>query len=130
MHSDPLDTDETLVATLTDLLEGAIRRQCWILPLDDEQRPAGGIVILEDVPIDPDPEEVDHFASFVRRVLDETDSSSAVVVWERPGGPELRMLEADWAAAVAGTDLPLRAQLVLHDDGVRILDPAFEALVA
>lgn len=130
MLTDPLDTDTALVACLTDLLRGAIRRQCWILPLDDNRRPTAGVVVLEEVPVDPDPDEVGHLASFVRRILEETASASAVLVWERPGGPQLQMLEADWAVAVAASGLPLRAQLVLHDDGVRLLDPAFEALVA
>lgn len=125
----PWDTDRDVLDAVSFLIESALRRQTWLFPLDDGNRSIA-CVAIDDMPVDPDPEDIDAFAGVLRRLLRETDADSVVVVWERPGGPDLRMQEADWAAGLAATDVPVRAQLLAHDDGCRLLDPAFEALVA
>lgn len=130
MDSDfPWDTDRAVLDAVRLLIESALRRQTWLFLLDDHDR-STVCVALEDMPVDPDPEDVERFAGMLRQLLDEAEASSVVVVWERPGGPDLAMQEADWAAALAAAGVPVRAQLLAHDDGVRLLDPAFEALVA
>lgn len=125
----PWDTDAAVLAAVEHLIESALRRQTWLFALDEEHRGVAAVAI-DGVPVDPDPEDVEQFAGSVRLLLEQAEAESVVVVWERAGGPDLAMQEADWAAAVAASGAPVRAQLVAHDHGVRLLDPAFEAIVA
>ncbi|MFD1720622.1 hypothetical protein [Amnibacterium endophyticum] len=124
----PWDTDRAVLDAAGTLLESALRRQTWLFPLDDEHR-ALAAVAIDEMPVDPDPEDVARLSRMLGQLVDETGATAVVVAWERPGGAELRMQEADWVAALASTDAPVRAQLLVHDEGVRLLDPAFEALV-
>ena len=122
------DTDAAVLDAVGFLLETALRRQTWLFPLDDRHGSPAAVAI-DDMPVDPDPEDVARFAELLRELVTQVGAEEVVVVWERPGGPDLRMQEADWVAALAGSGAPLRAQLLVSDDGVRLLDPAFEALV-
>lgn len=127
----PLTTDADLVAAMDHLVGVAIRRQTWVFLIDDDRRSIPLAVPMDGVPADPDPADVDTLASRVRLLVDAVpEAAEAVVVWERPGGPALHMQEADWIAALAATDAPIRAQLLSSDDGVRLLDPDFDAIVA
>lgn len=127
----PIPTDADLLAAIHELVGPAIRRQTWLLTLDDEQRLGPVISRIDDVPVDPDPVAVDQLARMLQALCHEIDEvASVVLVWERPGDAEVRMQEADWIAGLAATDAPIRAQLVSADDGVHLVDPAFAALVA
>lgn len=127
----PIRTDADLIGMADDVVGLAIRRQTWVLLLDDEHRPVPLVVPMDGVPVDPDPEHVAKLADRVRLLVETMpEAASAVLVWERPGSAALRMPEADWIAALDATDAPIRAQLLSSDDGVRLIDPSFEAIVA
>jgi hypothetical protein len=127
----PLTTDADLVAMATDLVGTAIRRQTWLLLLDDEQRLAPVVVPMDGVPVDADPRHVATLAARLAELVESVpEAASIVLVWERPGGADVRMQEADWIAGLAASAAPIRAQLVASDDGVHLVDPAFAALVA
>ena len=127
----PMSTDADLLAMATELVGTALRRQVWMFTLDDEQRLGPLVSRIDDVPVDPDPQHIARLAETFRCIAKEVEGASSVVlVWERPGPPEVRMQEADWIAGLAATDAPIRAQLVSSDDGVHVVDPAFAALVA
>ncbi|RIX31018.1 hypothetical protein [Amnibacterium setariae] len=127
----PLTTDADLVAMATDLVGTAIRRQTWLLLLDDEQRLAPVVVPMDGVPVDADPRHIATLAARLAELVESVpEAASIVLVWERPGGADVRMQEADWIAGLAATPAPIRAQLVASDDGVHLVDPAFAALVA
>ena len=127
----PLTTDADLVAMAADLVGPAIRRQTWLFLLDEDQRLAPLAIPMDGVPVDADPK---HIATLAARLGDLValvpEAASVVLVWERPGGADVRMQEADWIAGLAASGAPIRAQLVAADDGVHLVDPVFAALVA
>lgn len=124
------DDDVLALARAVIAAEGGQGRTTWVLLLDDDDRPLTMVLPIAGMPVDPDPEDVARFAESMGVVLQAAGGAVAVVVWERSGTGDVRMQEADWAAGLAATDLPLRAQLLASDDGVRLLDPAFEQIVA
>lgn len=128
----PLRSDDDLLRIVRELLDadGDGTRTTWVLLLDDDARPLPAVIPITGMPADPDPEDVLRFAETLRAIARAADARQLVVVWERPGPGAVRMQEADWAEALAAQDLPLRAQLLATDEGVRLLDPAFEAIVA
>lgn len=127
----PLTTDADLVAMVDDLVGLPLRRQTWVFLLDDEQRLAPLVVPMDGVPADPAPEDVATLAERVHLLVGAVpEAVTAVIVWERSGPADPRMLEADWIAALAATDAPIRAQLIAGDSGAAVVDPAFAAVVA
>lgn len=127
----PLSTDADLVAMATDLVGEAIRRQTWIFVLDDEQRLSPVVVPMDGIPTDADPQHIETLAARLTDLVRMVDGAASIVlVWERTGSGDVLMQEADWFAGLAATDAPIRAQLLASDDGIRLIDPAFAALVA
>lgn len=127
----PLTTDSDLVAMVDALVQEAIRRQTWVFLLDDEQRALPIAIPMDGVPADPAPAHVAKLADRIRQLIEHVpDAASAVLVWERPGGPDLHMLEADWMSALAAAGAPVRAQLLMSDEGARLVDAEFEAITA
>lgn len=127
----PLTTDADLVAMATEFVGAAIRRQTWLFVLDDEQRLSPIVIPMDGVPADADPAHVSLLAARLTELVEGVPGAASVVlVWERPGSADVRMQEADWIAGLAGSDAPIRAQLLASDDGVHVVDPAFAALVA
>jgi hypothetical protein len=109
----PLRTDADLLEMARESVGSAVRRQTWLFLLDD------------------DPEDIARFADTVSTVVRSVPGAdAAVLVWERPGSPEVRMQEADWIAGLAASGAPIRLQLLASDEGVHVVDPDFAALVA
>ena len=134
----PLTTDQDLAEHLGRLLEQAFNpRQLWLLFVDTDDRLNDVIMPCDDYPRDPDePIETDDlgltdFAHVLARrlseVVDLTGAASVVLVWERPGTAAFARDEITWARAMSeacrDSQVRLRAQFVLHDDGIRILTP-------
>ena len=131
----PIETDDDVLRLAREVIEadGGHRgdeRLTWVLLLDASARPLPVVIPIRDMPVDADPEDVQRFADALGGFFDGTEAEQAVVLWQRPGGGAIRMHEADWAAGLAAAAVPLRAQLLVTDDGIRLLDPAFEAIVA
>lgn len=127
----PMSTDADLLAMANELVGPAIRRQTWMFTLDDAQRLGPVVSPIDGIPVDADPAHVARLAATLTAIVEEIEGvESVLLVWERPGSAEVRMQEADWIAALAATDAPIRAQLLASDDGVHLIDPEFAALVA
>lgn len=138
-HIDPdrtLDHDGDLEELLEGLLWHAINpRQLWLLFLDDSARLVGPIMPCDDYPDDPqqltDTDDLGrcaHARVLAHRLgflVDALDARSAVLVWERSGGEAFAADELAWARSMAAecreADVVVRAQFVLHDDGIRML---------
>lgn len=132
-----LHTDDDLRDLLTMLLERANRRQFWTLFIDDLGRLGDPIMPMADHPDDPfattaadDLGEVTHARLLMHRIgmlREITGNAATVLVWERLGGEALRDDDRRWARAMAAQarelGVPLRAQFVLHDRGLRQLYP-------
>lgn len=127
----PLITDTDLIAMATEMVGPALRRQTWLFVLDDEHRALPVVIPIDGIPVDADPRHVATLADRLTELVDSLpDAARLVLVWERPGSSVARMQEADWMLGLASSGAPIRAQLLASDDGVRVIDPAFEALVA
>ncbi|MFT4234001.1 MAG: hypothetical protein QM607_03230 [Microbacterium sp.] len=127
--------ERTMVRVVHSLLRGAIRRQMWMLMLDDERTLLPPLMPCSDMPDVPSGDDADSCISVFDDMLNDVGAAALVVVWEREGGPAPRPWELAWASAfheaAQQVDAPLHAQLLLHDTGVRLLTPAdFQAKAA
>jgi len=132
----PLD-DATLEELVGLLLTSAVRRQLWLMFLDDQDRLSEAIMPTEDFPGDPhEPVVVDDLgpttaacllADRLGRICGAIEVTQLVLVWEREGDAAFGAEELAWAAAMSEemgkSDVRLRAQFLLHDDGLRALAP-------
>ncbi|MBO3662389.1 hypothetical protein [Microbacterium stercoris] len=137
-------TDATLEELVGLMLTGAIRRQLWLMFLDDDDRMSEAIMPTTDFPEDPhEPAVVEDLgpvtaarliADRIGRIGAAIDVTQLVVVWEREGEESFRDEELAWAAAMADamaeTGMRLRAQYLLHNTGLRVLAPDDYALDA
>ncbi|WP_449278978.1 hypothetical protein [Leucobacter sp. GX24907] len=129
----PLDTDARLQEVLGLLLGSADQRQTWLLVLGDDHRLLDPLIPIEGLTEGPDEtEETDDLgtvtaarvlaerASMIRELL---EGASLVLVWERVGSEGFTTSDRAWAKAMAhecqAHGPTLRAQFVLHDDGIR-----------
>jgi hypothetical protein len=121
----PLRTDIEIAALVASLLERANRRQCWLMFLTAERTPIELVIPIEELPYEPDT-EVRHFAGTVRDIVDRCRAAFVIVVWERPGGPDPLQSEQLWIESIARNfgrrGITVRAQLIVHDDGVAVVD--------
>lgn len=131
----PLETTEELRTLLETLLERANRRQMWLMFIDDRGCLGDPVMPMDDYPDDPtgvtsteDLGEVDEATLLMHRIgelREFTGNQAVVLVWERLGSSIVGVEDREWAgamrAAATALDVPLRAQFVLHNRGVREL---------
>ncbi|TQK18295.1 hypothetical protein FBY40_0782 [Microbacterium sp. SLBN-154] len=135
-HDRVLRHDSDLEEVLELLLDRALNpRQMWLLFLDADGRLTGPIMPCDDYPLDPFRlDEIDDLgllpcaeilAVWIGGLIAAIDAAQAVIVWERRGPREFTDDERAWAGAMAvecgAEGVGLRAQFVLHDDGIRQL---------
>ncbi|WP_460788240.1 hypothetical protein [Microbacterium lacusdiani] len=134
--------DARLRELLGLMLTGAIRRQMWLMFLDDDDRMSDLIMPMADYPEDADePAVLDDLGPVtaaqaigarIPMIAEVVGATQAVLVWERLGDEEFQPGELAWAARIAGAlsgdpaggpRVRLRGQFLLHDDGIRELTP-------
>lgn len=127
--------DAQLLGILNDLLEGATRRQLWLLFLEERDRLSDLVMPMADYPEDPRGTSVTADLGAVtnahllmqrmRMILEATGYLSIVLVWERVGDATMTDADRQWAEEMAREaqelGVSVRAQLILHDEGVRQL---------
>ncbi|MFT4029493.1 MAG: hypothetical protein QM675_06420 [Protaetiibacter sp.] len=122
----PLVTDEQVLERASALLGHAIRRQLWLMFLDEEHRQLP-LLMPSYVPKRPSPEHVENYARVLGMLVEDADAESVVVAYERRGDAELRDVDREWLRLVrnscAEAAVPLRGPLLVHDDGVRWVGP-------
>ncbi|WP_168915573.1 hypothetical protein [Microcella flavibacter] len=125
-HDDePLRTDAQVLDRATRLVGAAIRPQLWLMLLDPRGRQLPLLVPVEGIPAHPELDAVAGMARIIGQLARSAGAASVVAVLERPGGEHPDRGVCAWgavlvdAAAEAGT--PLRALLLAHDGGVRLL---------
>lgn len=131
-------TDDTrLVEYFTPILETALRRQLWVFFLDEDDRPIGPAMPMDDYPDDPNRllstddagwrKVAELFGMRFARLMRECELAQILLVWERPGGWTLSGETLVWAralgAALVAEKARVRAQLLLHSGGLRVLAP-------
>ncbi|WP_460796392.1 hypothetical protein [Microbacterium sp. GXF0217] len=130
-----LDRDDDLRDLLHVLLRQANLHQMWLLFIDEHGRLGDPLMPMDDYPDDPHEEvevddlgRVDQAHLLMHRsgmLLEATGNASVVLVWERVGPSTLDDENRAWARAMAAAatvlGVPLRAQFLLYNRGIRQL---------
>ena len=134
LHADeaarlPITTDLEVEERVATLLRRAARRQWWTLYLDDHDvqlpllMPMAGYPERPDLPSGEEGTAAQLIADRLSAVVEKIGAAKVVFVWERPGGAEPTPGDREWARALAeacrAEGVAVRAQLILHDGGVR-----------
>ncbi|WP_460782785.1 hypothetical protein [Microbacterium tumbae] len=132
-----LDRDDDLRDVLELLLERANRRQLWFLFIDERGCLGQPLMPMADFPEDPDEVldveglgEARHARVLVHRaelLREATGNQAIVLAWERLGSSAVSAEDRKWARAVMEESgmlaVPVRAQFIVHNRGVRQLHP-------
>ncbi len=124
--------DDDLLSRVESLLERAMRRQVWLMFLDEHgyQLP---VLLPSPVPRRPGPGDGVRLAKFFRTTLDDVPASSLIITYERPGRAALTNGDLRWIQllreACLLAEIPFRGPLLCHDEGVRWV-PADECMGA
>jgi hypothetical protein len=115
----PLTTDALIHERATALVGRAVRRQLWLLFLDENDVQLPVIVPIDDIPVSPP----DVLMLGVADIADEVSAASVIAVIERFGDETLTPGDTAWARhlreSCAAASVPLRAILLSHRHGVR-----------
>ncbi len=119
-------TDADLLETVSSLVGPAAHVQLWLFPLGSDGVPLRVVIPIEDVPLDP--AVMPRLGTRVAEMGEAAGWASLVLVWERPGPAWLTTREEEVVAAFrAASGLPLRAEFLSHDTGVRRIGPGTAA---
>jgi len=123
--SAPLLTDDDVLERVGLLIGRACRRQLWLLFLDERAVMLPTLMPNDELPVPLDDEAASTIAAMLRQARNGTPIESVILVWERPGGPVASEADRRSAAALAwacaDSGVPVRAQIISHDYGVRLL---------
>jgi hypothetical protein len=115
----PLTTDALIHERANALVGRAVRRQLWLLFLDDRDLQLPIIVPIDDLPVAP-PEGA---MLAIADIAEEVGARAVVAVLERYGDEALTAGDREWARQLrqscAATSVRLRAILLSHRTGVR-----------
>lgn len=119
----PLTTDALIEERVAELLGRAIRRQLWLLFLDEDDVQLPLIVPLEGMPLLPPGLEDETLGALLGRFKDLAAAHSFIFVLERYADAELSSADIAWSRALHlacdAAQVPLRGILVSHRAGVR-----------
>jgi hypothetical protein len=122
----PLATDEDIERRVADLVGRANSRQLWLFFLDETDVQLPLLVPIEGLPAEPTAEQATGVVYRVRELMGEIGATSVVTVLERYGSSALTAQDAAWVRALRTTcessGVVLRAQLLSHRTGVRLID--------
>jgi hypothetical protein len=117
----PLSTDALIQQRAAALIGKAIRRQLWVMFLDENDMQLPVLMPMDGMPTEP--EEGNRLSMALRELVDGVGAHSVILVLERYGGQELTASDVAWARALheaaASAEIRLRAILLSHRSGVR-----------
>ncbi|SFR51234.1 hypothetical protein [Microbacterium azadirachtae] len=133
-----LTEDDDLREAVELLLHRADQRRLWLLFLDGRGRLGDPLMPMADYPSDPlDPVSIEDLddatqaqvlAHRIEMLRELTGNAAVVLVWERVGdatvggeSDEVRLWARAMRRQASSLGLPLRAQLLLHGGGARLL---------
>jgi hypothetical protein len=126
--SSPLTYDRAVRDFVEQLVGEAIRPQCWVFLLGADGTPLPVALPIDDLPVSADPTEAARFSGALDSIADGTGAAAVLLALERPGPDDLTPTEAAWARnlrqAFEGRRTHLRALVLVHDRGMRLLDAA------
>lgn len=119
-------TEADLLETVSSLVGPAAHVQLWLFPLGSDGVPLRVVIPIEDVPLDA--AVMPRLGARVGRMGGTAGWAALVLVWERPGPAWLTTREEAVVDAFrASCGLPLRAEFLSHDTGVRRIGSATAA---
>ena len=123
----PLTTDSDIEERVGELLGTANQRQMWLIPLDEQDRQLPLLIPIEGMPVRPPRLDDSGLAPALQLLVDEYEVAAFVIVLERYASAELQNSDREWATAMratcGATGVRLRAVVVLHSDGARLIAP-------
>lgn len=137
LHDRALTDDQTLQEGMEALLAPVVRRQLWMLFLDERDVLINPLMPTDDFPRSPhdrsggdasdDRSAAQAIADCFAEVMGEFGIPQLLIVWERPGRAPLDAETREWArelgARLRAAGVRVRAQCLLSGRGVRILRP-------
>lgn len=125
LFTTPARTDGDVLALVSGIVGQPLRRQCWVLFLDERALPVPFLLPVSDLPLQPD-EHVEDFATLVAEVCVDNSAVEVVLVWERPGETQLLPIDWEWidacACAFAERAVRLRGQVVVLTSGTTMIE--------
>ena len=123
----PISTDEQVLERVDDLIGKAVRRQVWLLFVDEHDRQVPLVIPMADYPAAPYGGRAELLAARIAEVVEKTGAAQIIVVWERRLRATSTEADRAWArelaTACADIDVRIRAQLISHRDGTRWFAP-------
>ena len=122
----PLLTDHDIVERLDTMLAGAVRRQGWLMFLDDDARQ---LPVLMPSALPPRPRKTDSkvLASLIGALAEDIDAEAVVVTYERRGATDLTNADKVWLRslrdACIASSVSFRGPFLCHNDGVSQVAP-------
>ncbi|QHC58584.1 hypothetical protein [Rathayibacter sp. VKM Ac-2760] len=124
----PLHEDRDLRERVSSLIGPAYRRALWPILLDRAGYQLPILYPVDGLPVHPDEEKTERIVATLAKAVAHHDVGSLAFALERPGraflGETDRVLARQLSAACHRRAMPLRALLLVHDDGVRIIADA------
>ncbi len=122
----PLPTDRELIPHLQVMLDTALRRQVWIMLLDEQSCPLP-ILMPMDVETEPFAEDASFFADTLRCLSMDFDKATLVLTLERPGPAEVMDRDRRWLRSLrescVASGTAFRGPYLLLGDSVRQVPP-------
>ena len=122
----PLPTDRELIPHLQVMLEMALRRQVWIMVLDEHSCPLPILMPL-DVEAEPYSDDVSAFADTLRCLTMDFTDSTLVLTLERPGPAAIMGCDKRWLRSIrescVESGASFRGPYLLLGDTVRQVAP-------
>lgn len=117
----PLSTDALIQERAAALIGKAIRRQLWVMFLDENDVQLPVLMPIEGLPAEPEAENL--LSKALRELVDGVGAHSVILMLERYGGEELTASDRAWASALHDATgvgaVRLRGILLSHRRGVR-----------
>ena len=122
VHDIPLITDADVLDRVAALIQHAIRRQVWLMFLDEDSRQLP-VLMPSYVPRTPRPGDGARLGEFFRLMAGDCDASTVVLTLERRGRADLSEADRKWLRmlreACLLAEIQFRGPLLCHNDGVR-----------
>lgn len=121
----PLLNDRELRDRVSSLIGPAYRRALWPIFLDRAGVQLPILYPVDGIPVHPDEQKTERIVAMLAKAVAHQDVGSLAFALERPGQAFLsendRFLARHLAAACHRRAIPLRALLLVHDEGVRVV---------
>ena len=122
-----LGTDDLIEQRIASLIGRAVSRQIWLLFLDDDNKQLPLVMPISDIPVAPEAGDLAHWTEVLRGRTEAVNARSVIVVLERYDAERLTDADRAWARLTRDgchdAQVPLRAVLLSHRRGVRVLAP-------